>query len=78
MEDITNIFNNFIRQYGSVDIAESEFKKQIHEDVNLRTMYRQWCNDVGSSEKDGFFDFCEEYIDTQNDVWNTLNDYDNE
>lgn len=78
MEDITLIFNDLIRQYGSVDIAESEFKKRIHEDAELRAIYRQWCDDVGSSEKDGFFDFCEEYMDTQNDVWNTLNDYDNE
>lgn len=78
MEDITLIFNDIIRQYGSVDIADSEFKKRIHEDTNLRALYRQWCNEVGSSEKDGFLDFCEEYMETQNDVWNTLNDYDNE
>ena len=78
MEDITLIFNDIIRQYGSVDNADSEFKKRIPEDADLRALYRQWCNEVGSSEKDGFLDFCEEYMETQNDVWNTLNDYDNE
>lgn len=76
MENITLIFNDFIAQYGSVDIAESEFKKSIHEDRELRTLYRQWCDEVGSTEKEGFFDYCEEYLDSQNDVWNSLNDFD--
>lgn len=76
MEDITSIFNDFISEYGSVDIAESEFKKAIHEDASLRSLYRQWCSDIGSTEKNGFLDYCEEYLDRQNDVWNSLNDYD--
>lgn len=78
MEDIIEIFNNFLSQYGSVDIAESEFKKQIHENPDLRQLYRDWCHEVGSSEKNGFFDYCDEYLDSQNDVWNSLNDYNDE
>lgn len=78
MEDITLIFNDIITQYGSIDIAESEFKKRVHEDEDLHELYREWCLDVGSSEKDGFMDYCDEYMDSQNDVWNALNDYDNE
>ncbi len=76
MDDITQVFNNYIAQYGSVDIAESEFKKSMHEDHELRQCYREWCANVGSTEKNGFFDYCEEYLDSQNDVWNTLNDFD--
>lgn len=78
MEDITAIFNSFLSQYDSVDIAEAEFKKSMHEDNGLRCLYRDWCKDVGSTEKNGFFDYCDEYLDSQNDVWNTLNDYDND
>lgn len=78
MDDITLIFNDFLSQYGSVDIAESEFKKSMHEDQELRTLYRQWCSDVGSTEKNGFMDYCDEFLDSQNDVWSTLNDYDDE
>lgn len=78
MEEITRIFENYISEYGSVDIAESEFKKALHEDPQLRTAYRDWCHEVGSTEKDGFTDYCDEYLDSQNDVWNALNDYDDE
>jgi len=76
MDKIIEIFNSYISQYDSVDIAEAEFKKNMHEDPEIRTLYREWCQSVGSTEKNGFFDYCEEYIDSQNDVWNTLSDYD--
>ncbi len=76
MDDITEIFNSIIRQAGSVDIAESEFKRMMHADPELRAQYRDWCHIVGSTEKRGFLDYCEEYITNQNDIWDSLNDYD--
>jgi len=77
MIDITAIFTHYIEQYDSIDIAESEFKKNMHEDSELRAAYRQWCHEVGSSEKNGFFDFCDEYLDNKNDIWDSLSsDYD--
>lgn len=74
MDNITDIFDSMLRQYGSTDIAESEFKKMIHEDPDLRTIYRQWCDEVGSSEKRGFLDYCEEYFDSQDSIWDNLKD----
>lgn len=78
MADITSIFDDILRQCRSVDIADAEFKKMIHEDHELREAYRDWCHEVGSSEKKGFLDYCEEYLDSQDSIWDTLNDYDNE
>lgn len=78
MNDITEVFDSYISHYDSVDIAESEFKKNLHEDPELRAAYRRWCDEVGSSEKSGFFDYCDEYMDSQRDIWNTLSDYDDE
>lgn len=78
MYDIIEVFNRYLTEYGSVDIAESEFKKNLHEDPGLKAAYKEWCDEVGSTEKRGFFDYCDEYLDTQNDVWNTLQDYDDE
>lgn len=78
MNDIIAIFNNYLEQYGSVDIAESEFKKMIHEDAELHTLYKEWCHEVGSTEKNGFTDYADEYLDQQNDVWEALSDYDDD
>lgn len=76
MKPITEIFVEYLDNYGSVDIAESEFKKNIHENPDLKAAYRQWCSDEGSSEKNGFFDFAEQYLSDRNEVWDSLTDYD--
>lgn len=76
MNDITELFNNILSQHRSVDIAEAEFKKLLGEEPELREEYREWCDSVGSSEKNGFRDYCEEFIDSQESIWDTLNDYD--
>ncbi len=74
MEHITDFFNEMLRQYGSIDIAEAEFKKLVHEDPELRERYREWCQEVGSSEKKGFLDYCEEYLESQDSIWDNLKD----
>ena len=76
--DITDIFNSYLSTHKSVDIAESAFKHDLSENPELRSAYKEWCHEVGSSEKHGFKDYCEEYLDRQNEVWDSLNDYDNE
>lgn len=74
MDSITDLFNDMLQQYGSIDIAEAEFKKLIHEEPNIRSQYREWCHEVGSSEKNGFLDYCEEYLESQDSIWDNLKD----
>lgn len=76
MNDITDIFVQYINQNDSYDIAESQFKMDVAENPELHAAYRQWCNEVGSSEKDGFRDFCDEHSEGIDDMWNALSDYD--
>lgn len=76
MADITELFLQLLHQYKSVDIAEAEFKRMLHEDTDLKEEYREWCDAVGSSEKMGFLDYCDEYMDSQESIYDTLNDYD--
>lgn len=76
MDDITELFLEVIRHSGSVDMAEAEFKKMIHEDPELRRSYREWCHEVGSTEKSGFLDYCDEYLDDQSSIYDTLTDDD--
>ena len=76
MNDITQVFNSLLEQYGSIDIAEAEFKKMIIEDDSLRNEYCEWCHAVGSSESKGFLDYCDEYKSSQDSVWDSLTDFD--
>lgn len=78
MEDITDYFISLLQEHRSVDIAEAEFKRAIADDDELRAEYRQWCHEVGNSEKYGFVDFCKEYLEDQDQVWQSLSEYDDE
>lgn len=74
--EITTLIRNLLQQTGSPDMAEAEFKRMINDDPDLKIAYREWCREVGSSEKNGFFDYCEELHSSQNDIWDSLNDFD--
>lgn len=76
MEDIETYFQEILSQHRSIDIAEAEFKKIIAEDPDLRSRYKEWCHEVGSSERSGFRDFCTEYRDNMESVWENLSDFD--
>lgn len=78
MIDITEYFKSLLTESRSVDIAEREFKRALADDDTLRDAYKEWCEDEGYTEKDGFSDFCHEYIESRNEMWDSLTDYDNE
>lgn len=75
-EDITELFIKVLREAGSVDMAEAEFKKMIGDDDDLHRLYRDWCMETGNTERRGFIDFCDEYLHDQDSVWENLSDYD--
>ena len=75
-KDITEYFVSLIESSGAIDVAEAEFKRIVADDNDLRELYSQWCADTGTSERHGFFDFATEYMENREEVWNSLNDYD--
>lgn len=74
--DITSLFRTLIAQTGSIDIAELEFKKMIAEDAELHRQYRDYCREVGSTERRGFLDYADEFLDSQESIWDSLSDFD--
>ena len=67
MNDITDLFIDILSQHRSIDIADE-----------LHAAYREWCASNGSSEKNGFIDFCEEYLAEQDSIYDSLSDYNDE
>ena len=76
MEDITEFFTQLIEQNKSLDIAQAEFKRILSDDPDLREAYSDWCQSEGYNERDGFREFCEQYMESQDDIWDQLRDYD--
>lgn len=78
MEHITDYFIHIIRQSPSIEMAEAEFRQALVDDAELRRSYREYCREEGNSEKNAFLDFCYEYMEQQDNVWESLSDYDNQ
>ncbi len=78
MEEMTDLFVHIINQTDSLDMAESEFRRMLVDEPELRRRYREYCREAGSSERNGFKDFCDEYMEEQDNVWNSLSDFDNQ
>ena len=76
--EITEYFERLLEQTGSIDIAEAEFKRAIADDAELHALYREWCHENGSSERNGFLDYCDEYMESQDSKWDSLSEYDDE
>ena len=75
-EDMTELFEQIIAQTGQMDVANAEFVRMINEDRALLLRYREWCRANGTTERRGFRDFCEEYLDSQSEIFDALYDPD--
>ncbi len=77
-EEITEIIENLLNESPMLADAEAEFKRMIGEDSDLRRNYREWCHEMGYTERNGFREYGLEYLDGKNEIWNYLTDYDDE
>lgn len=73
--DITEFFISLIDAHGSLDVAEAEFKRIVADDSELQAEYRAWCEENSVSERRGFSDFCEEYLENRESMWDVLDEY---
>ena len=65
MDELKGLFISIIEQAQSVDVAEAEFKRLLIDDPELRAGYREYCREVGSTEKNGFLDFARSISNTR-------------
>lgn len=76
MDDLSELFRSVVDQAGALDIAASEFQKMLADDPELRAEYKEWCEENGYSERRGFNEFAEDYVNSREEKWDSLTDYD--
>ena len=76
MTDFNELIENISHQTGAIDIAEAEFKRMLADDSDLRREYKDWCDEMGYTERKGFSDYAEEYISNREEKYDSLTDYD--
>ncbi|HIR38203.1 MAG TPA: hypothetical protein IAC93_07515 [Candidatus Limisoma gallistercoris] len=75
MIEIPATIQELLTQLGSIDIAESEFKRHLNEDSDLKKAFKEWCEDMGYKEREAFRSYCEEYLQGNESIFDTLSDY---
>lgn len=76
MIDISTMIQDMLSQFRSIDIAESEFARIVNEDDSLKEEFKSWCEEMGYKEKSAFEQYCHEYLDNHESVFDTLSEYD--
>ncbi len=76
MNDILEVFEHIIKQYRTLDMCEKELHLLLNEDSALRADYKEWCETMGYTERKGFAEFFQEYVDREGSVWDSLEDQD--
>lgn len=72
MIDIIAVFESVISHNRSIDMADSEFKRMLYDDNEIKSAYKQWCQDEGYTEKYGFVEYCQQYFDEEERRWDSL------
>ncbi len=75
MYDIPTLIHDLLLQFGSVDIAESEFKRMVNEDDELKNEFKRWCEEFGYKERNAFRNYCQDYIQDHESIFDTLSEY---
>lgn len=78
MPEITDLFEYLLSQHQSFDDAESEFRRMLVDDIELRRQYRAWCSENEESEKHGFNNYCRMRADEMDDRYQALADEDDD
>ena len=72
---IPDIITNLLTQFGSIDIAESEFKRLLYEDKEMKSAFKEWCEETGYKERTAFSEYANEYLEGHKSIFDTLSDY---
>lgn len=70
--DLTELFDILIKQYGSIDASQEGLNLKMEEDPSIAEEYKEWCENMGYSEKKGFAIYYKEYLDRADSIWDSM------
>lgn len=76
--NLTDFVAQLIASSARLDLAEAEFKRQLADDQDLRHAYKAYCEENGHSLRNGFTALADEIYAGRDEVWETLQDFDEE
>ena len=77
MNDISEILRELLDRYSNTSELDREFEWMRREDEEFEKDYVLWCDDNGYTVKDGYRDFINEIVESQDSFWDNYQEYGN-
>jgi len=77
MNDISDILRELLDRYSNTPELDQEFERMRREDEGFEEDYAVWCEDNGYNTKDGYREFLNEIIESQDSYWDSYHEFGN-
>ena len=77
MNDISEILRELLDRFSNTSDLDNEFERMRRSDEEFEKDYIAWCDDNGYNVKDGYRDFVNEIIESQDSFWDNYQEFGN-
>jgi hypothetical protein len=77
MNDISEILRELLDRFSNTPELDQEFERMRREVDGFNNDYVEWCEENGYSVKDGYRDFIDEIVESQDSYWDNYQEYGN-
>jgi len=77
MNDISDILRELLDRFSNTPELDDEFDRMMRTDEDFSKEYGIWCEENGYSIKDGYRDFINEIIESQDSYWDNYQEFGN-
>ncbi len=77
MNEISDILRELLDRYSNTPELDEEFERMLREEEGFEQEYAVWCEDNGYTFKDGYRDYLNEIIESQDSYWDSYHEFGN-
>jgi hypothetical protein len=77
MYDISEILRELLDRYSNTSELDHEFERMRRENEGFEDEYATWCDEYGYTVKDGYRDFINEIVESQDSYWDNYQEFGN-
>ena len=77
MYDINEILRELLDRYSNTPELDMQFDRMMRVDEEFVKEYTIWCEENGYSVRDGYRDFINEIIESQDSYWDNYQEFGN-
>lgn len=77
MYDISDLLRELLDRYSNTSELDQEFERMRREVEGFEAEYVVWCDENGYNVKDGYRDFIDEIVESQDSYWDNYHEFGN-